>query len=1557
MKKFSWKVFSVFLSLLFIFPSPQPVQSIDQPQDQVYLEDFEDGQAQGWDLESGWKITSDGGNMVLAGQGHSWADSNQKCNDCTLAFRIKVLKGSIHLVFHMNDAGRYYISFNASGSMVSKQYWPETFQHGLKQSSARHAAGTWNQVEIVGAGAKITFRVNGKTEWTFTDAKPLLEGKFAFETLDGAQAYVDDIVVSPGGISVPAAPLINITPTFKSVTPLTISTPTTKPVVVVPAIASSGSSSSWVQTNGPQGGVINTIEVDPVNPKLIYAGGAGGIYKSINAGERWDQLSHFLTTYGTVHNLIINPNSPNILYAESGKLFKSDDAGETWISLFNGQPINCVAIDSNNSSNLLVGTNNGKVWLSQNGGTAWQNISSNLPSYQIKVLALGNKNVLWAGTGILGGFGNGYLYRSQNNGNSWSPINLSQSTTSEIQTIFVNPKDRDTVYVGLRNIHNEMFNPQSDIYLVKTIDGGNNWQRLYLPFTDAMVNLMGTISSRSTLYLGTGGQAYYSKDGGQVWIDMSPVGRNGDMFDIAGDPQDENKLYLPRRAFGIVKSINGGKDWIPINEGLINTTVSLIELGDSSGSTIYASSVDGEGTYKSTDYGNTWINITSGGITHPWADELTVNPVDQQTIWEVADVGEVFTSQDGGKTWKKKIDSYGAGFRAGTVTAAAISPSNSNIVYAVKSGFGIYKSTNRVQGWNFLHQSEVDYTYSIVVNPTNPDIVFSGDIPKPFQQRARVQRSNDGGITWSSVLIVPDSSGISSVVIDPQNPKKVYAGSTGSTENGGGQIYRTLDNGDTWSKLNPHFIMSTVWGQPQLTGDLRNSSVVYAATWLAGTWKTIDAGKNWTKLDNAPISSTSLSIDPNDSNVIYAADRTAPKLWKSMDAGKTWIETANFSADRAFLVNRVLAVKNAVYASTFGPGMHDGKLYRSADKGKTWTDITNGLPRSVLDIAVDPANSKKIYVTTHIHGAFQSNDGGISWLPLANFPDIGAYDIELDDASPNILYAAGLDGHVPDWVMPGGYSFKNSAGVYKSVDSGKTWQQILSTSNECRAIRIHPANHNLLLVSSLSDGFSVSNNGGGSWTSYNTGLYSRNLTSVLVNENKVYVGTQGFGIYSGNLNSSTGKVEWDSSRSNKPIPDTFNLQVQIDPKDSNKIYVGSNPGGLYRSDDGGKTWADKNFLTPSVVVDDPFRQGYYTFAINPKYTKEVWVGTWGMGIYKSYDGQDFNIGANGNDRKMIGKHINALLFHSELGLIAATEEGVFYTQDGGITWTDWHSGLGSIQVRTLNQFSNGTVLCGTAGYEFYMRRSTDSQWQQVNAFANFGTFWPIWNNRPLYQYSQLLFHPQDAKTIYFGTFPEGIFKSVDGGSTWKEYNVGWTVDGVFTLVFHPQNSNIIYAGTYNGINRSQDSGKHWERWNTGWPGEQWVFSIAFDPSNPKIIYACSKNGENEGTGRTNFHGTVMKSKDGGLTWLPITNGLDLNNEFYKIIVDRFNSKTVYLATQRDGVFVSRNGGESWRSFNEGLTNLAAGTNGNNVTNTMVLSEDGKVLYFGSSGSGLFRRYL
>ncbi len=139
-----------------------------EPEVVLYQEDF-DGQAQGWELEPGWRVIQDGDNWVLAGEGHQWArPGGNYGSDFRVQFRLKLLQGRIHLVYRLNETGRYFIGFHEGGSDLNKQYWPDTFMDGLASSTTPHTLGDWHQIEIVGQGARLRFLVDGQMEWEYT---------------------------------------------------------------------------------------------------------------------------------------------------------------------------------------------------------------------------------------------------------------------------------------------------------------------------------------------------------------------------------------------------------------------------------------------------------------------------------------------------------------------------------------------------------------------------------------------------------------------------------------------------------------------------------------------------------------------------------------------------------------------------------------------------------------------------------------------------------------------------------------------------------------------------------------------------------------------------------------------------------------------------------------------------------------------------------------------------------------------------------------------------------------------------------------------------------------------------------------------------------------------------------------------------------------------------------------------------------------------------------------------------------------------------------------------
>lgn len=630
-------------------------------------------------------------------------------------------------------------------------------------------------------------------------------------------------------------------------------------------------------------------------------------------------------------------------------------------------------------------------------------------------------------------------------------------------------------------------------------------------------------------------------------------------------------------------------------------------------------------------------------------------------------------------------------------------------------------------------------------------------------------------------------------------------------------------------------------------------------------------------------------------------------------------------------------------------------------EGGTSHIITYQVPR--IPVALTASGKNTIYAVCHGYGVYYSPNKGSTWMEISGEglpedPPVGFNGLLVDPQDENVLYLFGGCDIGMDFKARGVRLEKMNT-IYKSENRGKSWTNLNTglfgkNSGAIKSLSIHPQKSTHLYAGALN-GVYFSHNGGKSWQDITDKLPYIHTAGVYLNSNgkKIYAATLGGGVYTGIIQNNS--VKW-SSQSNLKMQ-VHHVQVTTHPKDPAIIYASAYPGGVFKSMNQGKTWSEINFGLASFAIKDPLRQGYYAFAISRTKPNILYLGMYGAGMYKSLDKGDTWMPINGKNRVMDGKAITSLLIDPDNpGKVwVTTEEGLHQTEDGGQKWEELSFPGEKSQLRLIKMNKEKKLFVSRLGYELYRSDNSGKDWRPINGFGNFGTFWPMWDDRPLYQYTSLVFHPQDPDILLFGTFPAGIFKSKDKGKTWRESNVGWTNDGVFSMVFHPKDRTTIYCGTYNGVNRSIDTGDSWEAWDKGWPDEQWIFSIDFDPRNPDVIYACSKNGENEGRGREGFRGTVMKSTNGGHDWFPVTKGLDEDQEFYKILVDPNHPDLIYLATQRDGVFISSDGGKTWQTWNEGLSNTQAGTNGNNVTNNMLFSSDKKFIFFGSFGSGIFRR--
>lgn len=377
---------------------------------------------------------------------------------------------------------------------------------------------------------------------------------------------------------------------------------------------------------------------------------------------------------------------------------------------------------------------------------------------------------------------------------------------------------------------------------------------------------------------------------------------------------------------------------------------------------------------------------------------IAVHPFDDDIILTGTAGGGIFKTTDGGDNWLPITDDL----THLPIAHIVFDPTEPNVLYAgtgdvniggtVWIGNGVYKSTDGGESWNYLGLQECRIVSKIAVNPENPQQIFVGTMGVPFETNNNrgLYRSNDGGITWEQVLFVSDDSGIIDLVMNPENPSVLYAAnfnrirtslfSVASGEEAG--IYKTTDGGDTWTELTnglPSGPMSRI-GLKLWEGNSNTLFVQYVGTdyQLEGIYKSTNSGTSFTEIptDFLPENTLGgfgwyfgkLGVSPYNQNEITLL---GVDLYTTNNSGQTW----NLSAPE-WWEYEVHADKHAIHY--LGPDevllATDGGLYRTTDGFQSWEDIDRIPNTQFYRITTNP------HVPGMVIGGAQDNGTSVGFI-------------------------------------------------------------------------------------------------------------------------------------------------------------------------------------------------------------------------------------------------------------------------------------------------------------------------------------------------------------------------------------------------------------------------------------------------------------------------------------------------------------------------------------------------------------------------------------------------
>jgi len=736
----------------------------------------------------------------------------------------------------------------------------------------------------------------------------------------------------------------------------------------------------------------------------------------------------------------------------------------------------------------------------------------------------------------------GNLWKTENRGNTWTPVFDEQGSYS-LGAVTVDPKDSSVVWLGTGENNNQRSVSFGDgVY--KSTDAGATWKRMGLENSEHIQNIVIDPRNSNIVYVtaigplwSPGGDRglYKSTDGGQTWKAVLSISRDTGVTDLLMDPKNPDVLYAAayqrRRAVG--QLIGGGPE---------------------------------SGLYKSTNAGQTWTKLTRGlpaveigriGLAANWRNPRTLYAL----VTAQAGQGGFFRSDDAGATWTRIGRSTGAGrggrggARAGTPPAPCgpADPSPPK-----PSGDPPTQGAGGRGGFNddCYRGGDPGYYHEIYVDAHDPETIWS--------LQTNVDRSTDGGKTWSQVPMPGVHVDHHDIVFDPVDKNHILLANDGG-------LYETYDGMKTWRHftnlpLSQFYRVATdnsrpfynVCGGAQDNGSICGPSrTMNRAGIRTSDWYNVGGGDGFQP-----------RVDPEEPNIVYAQSQEG-------SLNRLDLHTGRSTAIRPRAQNTTIDGKppappapQAAQAAQ-GSGGRGGaqarlgrwhwdspliisphsnrrlyyggeRLYRSDDRGDSWVtvspDLTRQLDATKIEImgkvwpttsvafnqatttlstitALDesPLLEGLLYVGTDDGLVQISEDGGKAWRKVEKFPGVADYAYVTD------VVASPLDAGTVFVTLNNYQRGDYKPYIVKSTDRGRNWTSISGNlparSGAWSVVQDH-VNRNLLFAG-LEFGVWFTVDGGQNWTQLRGGIPTAQARDLVIQrrENDLVVGTFGRGAF------------------------------------------------------------------------------------------------------------------------------------------------------------------------------------------------------------------------------------------------------------------------------------------------------------------------------------------------------------------------------------------------------------------------------------------------------------